>query len=302
MTDEHTPQPPAGDDPLLDSADTDAAAEPLAPSLADAETLAEVDTPADADVTPTDEAIAVPADQDEPFAYSYGRGDYDLMQGDLDIDAALAAVASLSDVAAEREAHEAAEQAAVEPSAAPVFLLPTPTPVALKRGTPAALIPALILIVSGALLTLATTSGAAIPMEAVAFGALAAMALLMLGYWLSARRWARGAFFFAALLLLSAAAMYAITQPRGLGLSGAPLLVIATGAALLLTAFVSRPAIARLALPGFLLIIGGAAALVFSLGLVDGALLATITPYAWVIPILLVVLWLLPLIFRRRSG
>ncbi|MDX2140803.1 MAG: hypothetical protein SF123_22150 [Chloroflexota bacterium] len=296
MTDEQTPHIPSGNEPLPEPADTTADAEPLAPSLADADALTDVAQ------TPAAEAVAVPDEQEEPFGYGYGRGDYDLMQGDLDIDAALAAVATLSDGAAEREASEDAQEVAAEPGSTPVFLLPTPTPVALKRGTPASFIPALILIVSGALLTLATTSGAAIPTTVVVFGALAALALLMLGYWLTARRWARGAFFFAVLLLLSAAAMYAITQPGGLGMAGLPLLIIATGAALVLTAFFSRPAIRRLALPGFLLIIGGAAALIFSLGLINGALLATITPYAWIMPIVLLVLWLLPLIFRRRSG
>jgi hypothetical protein len=252
------------------------------------------------DDTPADD---VP--EDEPFVvtdYAEPASDYDLLGSDVDIDAALAAVANLSDAAAEREMGENAAYDAQESVQAVPTLLPMPPSVTLRRGTPASLIPAALLIVSGAVLTIITTSGAEIPTQAVAFGALAAVALLMLGYWLSAQRWARGTFFFALLLLISAAAVYAMTQPDGLGTRGLPLLVIGTGLSLLLTAVLARPVLRRALLPALLLILAGGVALGFSLGLLDARLTASLVQYAWSLPIILVVLWLLPVVFRRRAS
>ena len=274
----------------------------LAPSLADGvESMPALEAvPADLDA---DEDLAddlpyggvnttVDVPDEEPFLPPPPRrGRYELVGDDLDIDAALAAVASLSDVAAEREAYDDAQETAAQESELPVFLLPTPPAVALKRGTPASLIPALILIVTGGLLTLATTSGAAIPAPFIAFGALAAVAVLMLGYWLTAGRWARGAFFLATLLLLSAGALYWLTLPGSPGAAGTPIFIVTTGIALILTAFMSRPRTRRAFLPGLLMIVGGGVGLGFSLGVFNTALLATAAQYAWVIPVALLVLW-----------
>jgi hypothetical protein len=280
---------------LADGADVPPTPEVVPAELDAADELADDLPYADADAT-----INVP--DEEPFLPPLPRRrSYELMGDDLDIDAALAAVASLSDVAAEREAYDDAQEAAAQQGELPVFLLPTPPAVALKRGTPASLIPALILIVTGGLLTLATTSGAAIPAPFIAFGALAALALLMLGYWLTAGRWARGAFFLATLLLMSAAALYWLALPGSPGGAGTPIFIITTGIALILTALMSRPRMRRAFLPGLLLIVGGAVGLGFSLGVFNPALLTTAAQYAWAIPVVLLILWVLPLLFRRRA-
>jgi hypothetical protein len=279
----------------------------LPPSLADGADAAQLVAVDEAQLAELEDDLpasleATVMDEESPLPPLPRRANYDLLGDDMDIDAALAAVASLSDVAAEREATEDAEQEAARPAAElPVFLLPTPPVVAMKRGTPASLVPALVLIVSGALLTLATTSGTEIPAVFIVFGALAAVALLMIGYWLTAGRWARGAFFLASLLTLSAGALYWLTQPGGAGVAGMPLLIVATGLALILTALISRPRTNRAFLPGLLMVVGGAIGLGFTLGLLDSSLLGFATQYAWVIPIILLVLWVLPLIFRRRS-
>lgn len=299
MSTEQQPTPP------IENGDTD--------MHADAALETELTVPA-TDATDTEgEPLPVPAAtpnggaledeelEDEPFAQlasSAADDDYDLLGSEVDIDAALAAVATLSDVAAEREAGE--DALAQRPVARTPASLPS-NPVRLKRGSLASLIPAMILIGSGVLLTLATTSGQTIPVEWIAFGALAAAALLLLGYWLSARRWAPGAFFFALLLILSAAAMYAITIPNGIGVTGAPLLIVATGAALMLTAVMTKPPLRRAILPGILLVLAGLAALALTMGMLDSGLLTVAAQYAWVLPIVLVVLWLLPVIFRRRD-
>ncbi|MCA9907601.1 MAG: hypothetical protein KC519_03055 [Anaerolineae bacterium] len=261
-----------------------------------------------------EEALEVAADrfddelEDEPFAQAYAEEsdqvDADLLareQLDLDVDAALAAVASLSDIVADREVSEDAALAADQPSTAPVLSFAPPKPIALRRGSLAAIIPAAILIVAGALLTLATTSGAVVPMQFVVWGAIGAVGLLLISYWLSSRRWARGSFFFAALLLLSAAVFYAMTAPDGIGVKGFPLLIVATGVAFILPSLFARPVTRNVLLPGVLMIVGGLVALAFTFGIFDSSLLSLAAQYAWVAPVILLVLWLLPVIFRRRD-
>ncbi len=284
----------------------DAALTDLPPSLADGAAEAEEISEELADDLPLHaESTTYAAPDVETFpAPPRSTRDYDLLGDDLDIDAALAAVAtlSISDAAAEREAFGDAQEEIAHTSDLPVFLLPTPPAVSLKRGTPASVIPALILIVTGGLLTVATTSGAAIPVPFIAFGALAAVALLMLGYWMTAGRWARGAFFLATLLLLSAGALYWLAAaPGSPGAAGIPVFIVTTGIALMLTALVSRPRTRRAFLPGLLMVVGGAVGLGFTLGIFDPALLTLAGQYGWVIPIVLLVLWGLPLLFRRRA-
>jgi predicted small integral membrane protein len=302
MIDEQTTQPIPENgepEPVVDIADVVDETEVLAPSLADAdvEPTAEL-TETDIEPLPDEEPFAVPAHK-EDF-----QPDYTLISDDVDIDAALAAVAMLSDGAAEREAQQQELQPLADSTAteAPTFLLPTPPAVTLKRGSLASLVPALLLIASGALLTVMTTSGAVISPVLVAFGALVAIAVLMLAYWLTARRWAVGTFFIAALLLLSSAAVYAILQPGGLGLSGLPLLITATGAALFLTAILTRPLMRRALVPALALIIGGIAAFAASSGAFDTRWLAPLLQNSWVLLLVLVALWLLPVLFRRRRA
>ncbi|MCL4246529.1 MAG: hypothetical protein KJ065_00100 [Anaerolineae bacterium] len=250
--------------------------------------------------------------EDEPFAVAYAEEaeraeveDADALlardQLDLDVDAALAAVASLSDIVADREVSEDAALAAEQPSATPVLSFAPPKPMALRRGSLASIIPAAILIVAGALLTLATTAGAVVPTQFVVWGAIGAVGLLLISYWLSSRRWARGSFFFATLLLLSAAVFYAMTAPDGIGVKGFPLLIVATGVAFILPSLAARPATRNVLLPGILMIVGGLAALGFTLGIFDASLLSLAAQYAWIAPVILIVLWLLPVIFRRRD-
>jgi hypothetical protein len=300
---------PLSDEPELSIESTlepEAPIEVIAAAVVEDETAVDLpdDEPFAATAPPADDALADNLPEDEPFAVYAETAEadvnYGLMGQDVDIDAALAAVASLTDLAAEREAQEDASQpSARRRSTAPSFV--PPEPVVLRRGSSASLIPALILIVSGVLLTFATTSGAAIPTEWVAFGALAAVALLLLGYWLSARRWARGSLFFALVLLLSGAAFYIMTQPGGPGANGAPLLVIATGGAFLLTGIAVRPPMRGVILPGLLMMIGGLAALALTLRWIDLPLLPLAVQYGWIAGIVVLALWLMALVFRRRA-
>jgi hypothetical protein len=306
-TDEAPQIPPESDDPSSLEIEGQ-----LAESTAEAETehpdFEQAAAPDDSDVISESSSAAEYTEdslpEDEPFAQAYyaeQQSSDDFLGSEVDVDAALAAVASLSDVEAQREAADDAIRAATrqDQSGAPRFL--PPEAITLGRRSLASVVPAVILIVSGVLLTFATTSGATISPMWIALGSVGAVALLLLGYWLSARRWARGVFFFAATLLLGSAAVYMMTTQPAIGAAGTPLLISTTGLALALTAILTRPPMRALLLPAIVLILAGAAALSVTLGMVNVTLLADAAQYAWVIAVLLAIIWLLPLVFRRRG-
>ena len=231
--------------------------------------------------------------------------------GELDIEAALAAVSSLSDAQAEREAEEAAaaaveaereqESEAEEFEAAPPAPLKSPPPLTLRRGQLGSVIPALTLMGVGAWLTLSLTTDVG-PLNNPVFvlGVVgAALILILTAQWLASRRWTRGILFVAVLALLLAGALYEDMVLR-LGMAG-PLTLAALGGAFVLTGALGRPPDRRLFLPGLLLLVGGAVAAVVSRGLLPGALPAGVAPYWWVVAAVLVVIWLLPVIFGRRN-
>ena len=230
--------------------------------------------------------------------------------GGLDIEAALAAVSTLSDAQAEREAAEAAALAVeaerelepeAEVEAAPAVPLKSPPPLTLRRGQPGSVIPALALMGVGAWLTLSlTTEAGSLNSPVLALGVLgAALVVILTAQWLASRRWTRGILFVAVLALLLAGALYEDTVLR-LGLAG-PLTLAAVGGAFLLTGLLGRPPDRHLFLPGLLLIAGGAVAAAAARGLLPGALLAGVAPYWWVVVAVLVVIWLLPVVFGGRG-
>ncbi|MBC7813985.1 MAG: hypothetical protein H7175_22715 [Burkholderiales bacterium] len=182
------------------------------------------------------------------------------------------------------------------------YRFPRPPLTTLNRGQMNSVIPALLLIVAGAWLTFTLTLAQTPPDSILVVGALAAIVVLtLLGHWLASGRWSRGAFFFAALLVLVAAVVVYLTLPNSLLTlgDGWPLLLIAGGLAIVLTAVLARPTDSRLALPGLMLIVAGSAALSFTLRLLPGVALASIAPLWPFVLALLLLFWLLPLVFRR---
>jgi hypothetical protein len=238
----------------------------------------------------------------------------DVMPGDLDIEAALAAVSSISDMLAEKEAEELAEveraeaarQAAAERQARlehPERFFPVPPQTTLHRGQMASVIPALVLIGLGAWLTFTLTTSKAAPDPALMIGALAGgAALMLLSRWLTAGRWARGALFFALALLFGGGTILFLAQPASPGLGrGWPLLVAALGLAIMLTGILAQPSDRRLLWPGLLLVAAGGAGLAVTLNLLNSDLLNLAATW-WPVPVvLLLFLLLLPLVARRRA-
>lgn len=228
----------------------------------------------------------------------------------LDIDAALAAVSSLDDVLAEQEAreqaHQAREQAAIEERArrearlrSPEQFFPMPPLLTPARGRADSVVPALALIGIGGWLTLTVANGTPPDAGLVALAALGGVVASLLARWLVARRWARGALFAAlALALTGGAVAFALTGP-GLAV-GWPLILLALGAAALLTALFSRPPDARPLPAGLGLIAAGAAALAVTSGALPAEGLTLARDVAPVALGFVALVLALPLIFRRR--
>jgi hypothetical protein len=255
----------------------------------------------DARFAPPDETAA-PAESEAETAPAPAEG--------LDIEAALAAVSTLSDMLAEQEAAEQARiaQAEAEAMAAeerrlrlehPERFFPVPPPVVLRRGQMASVLPALILIALGAWLTFAFTTGAPPDGGLVTLALGGALVIVLAGRWLSSGRWARGSLFLALALTGVGGALALLAVPGSPGAArGWPLMLIGLGAAFFLTAALAAPPDRRLILPGLLLAVSGLAALVVTFGLLPGSLLdmaAGLWPAAVVA---LLVVWLLPVIRR----
>jgi hypothetical protein len=193
---------------------------------------------------------------------------------DLDIDAALAAVATLDDLLAEQEAAEQArlarEQAEADARAErqsrlknPELFFPMPSLAITAPGRLDSIIPALALIGIGAWLTLTTTSGVAPASAVVVLLILGAIGLTLLARWLSTGRWSIGNLFFGLLVLLESAAIYALSTSIGLA-TGWPVLIATLGLTFLVTGAFARR---RLVFPGLAFLLVGVIAYAVTSGL-----------------------------------
>lgn len=136
----------------------------------------------------------------------------------------------------------------------------------LYRGQAASVVPALLLIGIGAVLTfLLTTSDTAL--DPLTGGALAIMVggVALLAHWFSADRRATGNLFIGLTLLLGGGLGAYALQSGGVTLQTAwPLLLLIPGGALLATALMSREAFRQAALIGLLLLLAGAGGFVLT--------------------------------------
>lgn len=222
-----------------------------------------------------------------------------------DVDEALAAVAALSEIMPDTEADEQARDDAKALARTPkvASTLPAPPLFALKRGSLGSIVPALLLIGGGAYLTLTLASGGTVDPLLVALGAFAAFVISLFAAWIASGRWHRGLAFFALLLLLVGGVVVFALQPTGIDLTRAyPLLLAAAGVAFVLVGVIARPAQPRLIAPGAVLILGAIAGMAFTLDLIPQPLTSTITLIAPFVLVGVVVILLLPLVFRRRRG
>lgn len=212
-----------------------------------------------------------------------------------DFDSALI-VASVTDVMAEQEAEREFVPPAFEPS------LPMPPMTRLRRGQLGSLVPALLLIGIGAWLTLTTTAGTPPNSMLVAAVAVGAVVITLLAQWIAAGRWGRGYLFFAMLILLVTGILAFSIQPNGLSLvRGWPLLIVVLGIAVIVSGVLSRPADQRLLPPGILLVTAGLLGVIVTSNVLPQRILAAMVPLGPAVLIVLALVWLLPLVFRRRG-
>jgi len=252
------------------------------------------------------EAVEAEEDAEEPHGL-----DIPVTDG-MDIEAALAAVSTLSDMLAEQEAAEQARiaqaeaevQAAAERQARlehPEQFFPVPPLSTLHRGQMASVVPALLLIAIGAWLTFTLTISKTVPDAGLLLGiGLGSLGLTLLVRWLTAARWTHGSLFDGLALLFSAAILIFLLQPFSPGLAqGWPLLLVGIGLSAAVTGFLAFPRERRLFLPGLLLIVAGVAAFVVQMGVLGNEFIniaASLWPAALVV---IALIWLLP-VFRRR--
>ncbi len=275
--------------------------EPEAPDIEESAILPESEREAEIESIPVAQEPSVEVSSDSlPVNVTDG----------LDIEAALAAVSTLSDVMAEQEAAELARVARIEAEAQakvehqarienPERFFSVPPLTTLKRGQLASIIPAVWLIGLGAWLTFTLTSpDTSLLILVIAVG----LGLTFLARWLASHRWARGSLFFGLVCLLFGGLFFYVNQPNAFGLASAwPLFITAIGLALLLTRILTPSAQSRLFLPSLMLIIAGLAGAVITMGLLATnitVVAASLWPVALVI---IVVIWLFPLVFRQRQ-
>ncbi len=212
-------------------------------------------------------------------------------------------MASLSEMMPEGEAEAEARADARE--SAPTFVpeMHMPPLMTLRRGQIGSVVPALLLIGLGAWLTLTTTNGSPPDPGLVAVLVVGGIVVSLLAEWLSSGRWSRGVLFFALAVLLVAGVVAFSVQPNGIDLGrGYPLLLVALGLALVLAGFLARPLNPRLIAPGALVVLAGVVGLTVTLGLLPADWLSTASLIAPVVLVIVLVLWLLPLIFRHSRS
>lgn len=232
----------------------------------------------------------------------------------MDIEAALAAVSTLSDMLAEQEAAEQARiaqveaevQAAAERQARlehPERFFPVPPMSSLHRGQMASVIPALLLIAFGAWLTFTLTTTKTAPDTSLTTGiVLGSLGIALLVRWLNADRWSRGSLFGGLALLFSAGIVVVLLQPASPGLEhGWPLLLCAIGIATAVTGLLAFPRDKRLIFPGSALFIGGMAGSIVSLGILGDDFVNTAASLWPIAAVIVAIVMLLPLLFRQRG-
>lgn len=234
---------------------------------------------------------------------------------DVDVEGALASVATLTDVIAEREAEEReaarrleAENREREEAAArrQSYYLPRPPLLRLQRGQMASVIPALLLMLSGAGLTVALAQpdaldGVTFTAPILALIVAGVLGALLVVQWLSSGRWAGGALFIGLTLWAGAGVVVFLAQPDGDGWRGWPLLLTAVGAAALFGAFLAQPLSRLQPFIGLALIVAGGVGYALTAGLID----YDFTPLAPALSagagIVVLLLLIVPIVVRRRG-
>lgn len=237
----------------------------------------------------------------------------------LDIDAALASVASLDDAIAEREAEEAAELRRIEDerrqreeaqrlreeeaARRAAHYYPRPPMVRLQRGQMTSVIPALVLILVGAGLTVVLASSeTSINLTTIALVASGVLGVMMIAQWMVSARWAGGALFGGSLLLFSAVTIILLANTDDPGADGWPILISAVGLSVLISALLSQPFSRYQWFAGICLIVAGGIGFVVSAGLLGDDLDSLLPVVSIVLVIAFVLLAAAPILNRSRGS
>lgn len=243
---------------------------------------------------------------------------------DFDVEGALAAVASLHELAApdeieavdddvpdieeferigsdEDELAQESETAldAIEPNTYD-SIFPRPPVSVLHRGQLASIIPAILLIgIGGYLAFLMMGTQEALNPATIAPIAIGGFAVILLAQWISSARWAMGSFFIAALILLIGGTAAYLVLPNNLSLAqGWPLLFTAAGTAFVISdLFV--PSGRRLWLVGLILAISGLAGTVATSNLL-GEGVQQVIGTLWPVAIIIILVLLIAPVLRRQ--
>lgn len=232
------------------------------------------------------------------------------MTDDLDIDAALASVADLGDVLAEREAAEIAERERIdkerraaeeEEKRRAEHYFPRPPLLEIERGQMISVIPALVLIALGAWWTFALSTATTAPTSGqMALVIMAAFGVIAVAYWLFSGRWSSGSLFAGATALIAAGLIVFLNGGTLDG--GYPLLLLAPAIAMGVVAVFSARTGRQTGFTSVLLIVVAVAGYLVTSNQLSGDGLTDLARI--LLPIfggILVVILALPLIFRRQA-
>lgn len=256
---------------------------------------------------------------------------------DLDIEGALAAVASLQDLSPEAEpeiddseddlldeedesleiqefervesdesdlaeSDDDSEQAIESAISYENSIFPRPPVSVLHRGQLASVVPAVLLIGIGAYLTfLVTTSSATLQPGVIVAILVGAMGAMLLAQWLSSARWAIGSFFIGILLLLTGGTLSYLILPNNLSLmNGYPLLLTAIGTAFVITD-IFVPSGRRAWLIGLILAISGLGGVAITSTLMDLTITDSARGLLLAVGIVIIIVFLIAPILRRRQ-
>jgi hypothetical protein len=228
---------------------------------------------------------------------------------DLDIDAALESVASLSDAIAEQEAEEQAEAARVETeereaeqaiARREAYYLPRPPMLRTERGKLSSVVPAFLLMAFGAGLTfLLGAPDASLDPSLLILIALGGLGTLMIAQWMASGRWAGGALF-GGLTILTGVGML-VFLANGPGATGWPLLLVALGISILLSGILSQALSRYQPLLGLAFIVAGGVGYVITAGLIDIVFEDYLPVFYGVLGVFLALILVSPLILRRQD-
>ncbi len=240
-----------------------------------------------ADASPEASALPVEPALDAPVTDDFIAGSALSIDADpgADVDAALAAVASLS-LMSDRDADDMARgETAPLPETtgrrAGRAAFPAPPLIAPRRGSLGAIVAGLLCIAGGGYWTFLNLTGTPPGPFVIAVAIVGGVVVTMLAAWLAGGRWARGLLFAALTLggLAGALALFILAPELDIALTY-PLLLAVPGAACLFTALLGRPVTPRLLLPAAALIMAAVVGVAYNAGLIPPLDLAGLLPPA----------------------